>query len=120
MRKELIFSVTIDDMIIQTFRSGGKGGQYQNKTDSGVRLIHPPSGARAESREHRDQPANKKAAFLKLVKSPKFKSWYRVQVAKKLGQESVEEIVDRMMKKVEDFLIEEKDENGRWTKSTLV
>ena len=37
------------ELIMQTFCSGGPGGQHQNKTQSGVRLIHK-SGVRAESR----------------------------------------------------------------------
>ena len=57
---ELLFSITKKDFEIQTFRSGGKGGQHQNKTDSGVRIIHRDSGARAESREERSQARNKR------------------------------------------------------------
>src|SRR5437868_98049 len=34
---------------VQTFSAGGPGGQHQNKTQSGVRIIHS-SGVRAESR----------------------------------------------------------------------
>ena len=71
--KQLLFSITKKDFIVQTFRSGGKGGQHQNKTDSGVRIIHPDSGARGESREERKQGQNKKIAFRRLVDSPKFK-----------------------------------------------
>ena len=41
-----------EDLERETFRSGGPGGQHQNKTQSGVRLIHP-SGVRAESRTER-------------------------------------------------------------------
>lgn len=67
MAKELLFSITKEDLIIQTFRSGGKGGQNQNKRESGVRIIHPESGARGESRNHRTQLANKKEAFRRLV-----------------------------------------------------
>lgn len=38
--KVLLFSVTIKDCEVQTFRSGGKGGQNVNKVESGVRIIH--------------------------------------------------------------------------------
>jgi len=37
-----------DDLDRQTFRSGGPGGQHQNKTESGVRYIHLPTGIAAE------------------------------------------------------------------------
>jgi len=46
------------DIEMQTFCSGGPGGQHQNKTQSGVRLIHKPTGVRAESRTERSQHKN--------------------------------------------------------------
>jgi peptide chain release factor 2 len=46
------------DLIRQTFRSGGPGGQHQNKTESGVRYIHAPSGVAAEARSDRSQHVN--------------------------------------------------------------
>ena len=51
---------------VETFRSGGKGGQHQNTTDSGVRLIHEPTGTRAESRTDRSQHRNKAIALGRL------------------------------------------------------
>src|SRR5262249_18463377 len=44
-----------EDLERQTFRSGGPGGQHQNKTESGVRFIHKPTGIAAESRTERSQ-----------------------------------------------------------------
>lgn len=82
---ELLFSVTKRDFRIDTFRCGGKGGQKQNKTDSGVRLTHIASGAVGESREERSQPQNKKIAFERLVRSEKFKAWHKLEVSRKLG-----------------------------------
>lgn len=69
------FSVTLDDCEVQTFRSGGKGGQNQNKRDTGVRIIHHASGARGEARDERSQLQNKKAAFRRMVEDPKFRVW---------------------------------------------
>lgn len=57
-----------DDLIRQTFRSGGPGGQHQNKTESGVRYIHVPTGVAAESRSERSQHKND-ANALKLLKA---------------------------------------------------
>ena len=53
---------------IETFKSGGKGGQHQNTTDSGVRLTHVPSGVVASGRRLRSQHGNKKAALRILRK----------------------------------------------------
>ena len=77
MKKELLFSVTKKDLEIQTFCSGGSGGQHQNKVETGVRIIHKESGAVGEARDSRSQHANKKAAFLRMVNSPKFKLWQK-------------------------------------------
>jgi len=63
----IIFKATKKDFRIDTFRSGGPGGQNQNKVNSGVRITHIPTGISAESREERDQLENKKRAFLKLA-----------------------------------------------------
>ena len=45
MSRELLFSLTKNDFELQFFRAGGKGGQKQNKTSSGCRIIHKESGA---------------------------------------------------------------------------
>lgn len=74
---------------MQHFRTGGKGGQHQNKTDSGTRIIHEPSGARGECREHREQRQNTKAAFLKMVESPLFTYWV-AQESKRLRDEQTD------------------------------
>ena len=51
---------------VETFRSGGKGGQHQNVTESGVRLVHVPTGVRAESRSERSQHRNRANALERL------------------------------------------------------
>ena len=70
-----VFSVTVHDCDVQTFRSGGKGGQNQNKRETGVRVIHRPSGAVGESREERSQLINKQRAFRRMAESSKFRIW---------------------------------------------
>ncbi len=94
MSKRLALSVRAQDCEMQTFRAGGKGGQNQNKTSSGVRYIHHPSGARGESREHRTQLENRRAAFRRMAESAEFQRWARVTALK---LRPVEDIVDEQM-----------------------
>ncbi len=55
------------DIVYETMRASGPGGQHVNKTESAVRATHTPSGLVAVSREQRSQAANKKVARLKLA-----------------------------------------------------
>ena len=111
---ELAFSVSIDDCEVQTFRSGGKGGQNQNKRDSGVRVIHHESGARGESREERSQLQNKRTAFRKMVDTVEFKRYIQQRM---YGIGRAEAEVARAMDRTQDFRIEVKDDKGRWVES---
>lgn len=106
--KKLLFSLTKKDFIVQTFRSGGKGGQNQNKVESGVRLIHPESGARGESRTHREQGRNKQEAFKRLVNSETFKKWHKLECARRMGtlvdiDKAVDEAMNERNLKIEYF-----------------
>lgn len=74
-----VFSVTIKDCDVQSFCAGGKGGQHQNKTETGIRIVHRPSGAVGESRETRSQLTNKRAAFTRMAQSKKFQDWAKQQ-----------------------------------------
>jgi len=81
-QRELLVSLTRNDFELQTFRSGGPGGQHQNKRDSGVRIIHRASGARGESREKRSQVQNKRLAFTRLAETDEFQAWIKRAAAK--------------------------------------
>lgn len=95
---KLLFSVTKDDLIVDTFRSGGKGGQNQNKVESGVRITHPASRAVGESREFRDQPQNKKAAFKRMTQTKEFKVWHQIKAASVIqGIHDIDKEVDEAM-----------------------
>ncbi|MDE0897795.1 MAG: peptide chain release factor-like protein [Longimicrobiales bacterium] len=51
---------------VDTFRAGGPGGQHQNATESGVRLVHMPTGVRAIARDERSQFRNRSLALKRL------------------------------------------------------
>lgn len=76
-----------DELERQTFRSGGPGGQHQNKTESGVRYIHKPTGIAAESRSERSQHKNDQTA-LALLKA----KLYRIEEQKRKAE--VEKLYD--------------------------
>ncbi len=113
MAKKHLFSLTKKDFEINTFRSGGKGGQHQNVTDSGVRIIHKDSGAVGECRDGRSQHANKKLAFRRLTSSPKFRLWLNKKVYEVVSNETIEEKVEKMMDS-KNLKIERMDDNGKW------
>ncbi len=56
-----------EDIRTDVFRASGAGGQHVNKTESGVRFTHLPTGAVAESTESRSQHKNRDIAMGRLI-----------------------------------------------------
>lgn len=48
------------------FIASGPGGQHRNKTESGVRLLHRPTGVTVTATERRSQAQNRSAALVRL------------------------------------------------------
>ncbi len=59
-------NISEDKVRIEKFHSGGPGGQHVNKTESGVRIIHIPTGITVSSTKERSQFMNKQDALKKL------------------------------------------------------
>jgi peptide chain release factor 1 len=60
-----------EDIRTDTFRASGAGGQHVNKTESGVRFTHVPTGIVAESTESRSQHKNRDIAMGRLIQQIK-------------------------------------------------
>jgi len=56
-----------DEIEIETYKSGGAGGQYVNKTESAIRIIHKPTGIIVACQNERSQLANRNRAMKMLA-----------------------------------------------------
>lgn len=55
------------DCDLEFFIASGPGGQHRNKVESGVRLVHRPTGSMVTATERRSQHENRAVAFARMA-----------------------------------------------------
>lgn len=78
---EIEIDIKPDDLIVETKRASGAGGQHINKTDSAVRMVHKPTGLVATCQNGRSQHENREEA-LRILKSRIYQRMIEEQEAK--------------------------------------
>lgn len=90
---EVEIEIDPNDLVIETHRASGAGGQHVNKTDSAVRITHKPSGIVANCQNGRSQHDNK-ASALNMIKSKLYQRMIEEQEAKLLAIKGEQKLIE--------------------------
>jgi peptide chain release factor 1 len=112
-KKELLFSLTKKDFIVEYYNGTGDGGQNRNKVATACRIHHPASGAMSTCQEERTQKVNRERAFKRLLEKPRFKKWLKIETARRMG--ALQNIDERVEREIKNVKIEVRGEDGKFT-----